>query len=167
MLISGSSFPALYYGMYCNPELAAFYLTIICILGLSLFIVSLFSILHRPENFTLKSLAYGGFGVSLSIPLSHGVINELYFNNYGDQFSMSSSLIYYLLCGFCYLFGLYIYTARCPERHMPGKLNMCGHSHQIWHCFVVGGIIATYFGTIANFEDRKLNSCPILWLFIS
>lgn len=44
-------------------------------MGLSLFVVSLFEYLHRPENLTLKSLAYGGFGVSLSIPLAHAVIN--------------------------------------------------------------------------------------------
>lgn len=75
MLIAGSSFPALYYGMYCHFQLAVFYLTIICIMGLSLFVVSLFEYLHRPENLTLKSLAYGGFGVSLSIPLAHAVIN--------------------------------------------------------------------------------------------
>lgn len=75
ILIAGSSFPALYYGMYCSFNLVIFYLTIICLLGFSLFIASLFEYLHRPEHLTLKSLAYGGFGVSLSIPLAHAVIN--------------------------------------------------------------------------------------------
>jgi predicted membrane channel-forming protein YqfA (hemolysin III family) len=42
VLISGSSFPALYYGMYCNFSLVVFYLIFICALGLTLFIVTLF-----------------------------------------------------------------------------------------------------------------------------
>lgn len=42
VLIVGSSFPAVYYGMYCNFSLVFFYLVIISTLGLSLFILSLF-----------------------------------------------------------------------------------------------------------------------------
>ena len=168
VLISGSSFPPLYYSMYCNFNLVIFYLTIICILGLSLFVLSLFEYLHRPENLKIKSLAYGGFGVSLSIPLAHAVINEVVYGNYGDMFSMKESIWYYALCGFFYLFGLYIYTNRCPERHHPGKYDVCGNSHQIWHGFVVLGILATYGGALANLEARKLFSCPVSqWFLIS
>lgn len=75
MLIVGSSFPALYYGMYCSFYLAIFYLTIISCMGLTLFVISLFEYMHRPENLKIKSLSYGGFGVSLSIPLGHAIIN--------------------------------------------------------------------------------------------
>lgn len=129
-------------------------------MGFTLFVFSLFEYLHRPENLRMKSLAYGGFGVSLSIPLGHLMVNEVIFNNYGDPFSMKSSIGYYLLCGFFYLFGLYVYTVRCPERHRPGRFNVCGNSHQIWHCFVVLGIIATYFGALESFESRKISLCP-------
>ena len=160
VLIVGSSFPALYYGMYCSIDLAIYYLTIISFMGLTLFIISLFEYLHRSENLKKKALAYGGFGVSLTIPLGHAIINEVFYDNYGDPFSIQGSIGYYLLCGFFYLFGLYIYTVRCPERHNPGKYNVCGNSHQIWHCFVVLGIVATYFGALENLETRKICICP-------
>ena len=148
LLISGSAFPALYYGMYCTPMLATFYLIFIVTIGLSLFIITLFEYLHRPQNFVLKSCAYGGFGVSLVIPLSHAMINEIVYNNYGDNFSMVASLEEYIAVGISYLGGLYIYTVRCPERHKPGNYNICGHSHQIWHVMVVLGIIFTYMGAL-------------------
>ena len=122
--------------------------------------VTLFDFLHRPENFTLKSLAYGGFGVSLVIPLSHAFINEYFYHNYGDSFTMASSIPEYLLVGSSYLFGLYVYTVRCPERHYPGRFNVCGQSHQIWHCFVVSGILFTYMAVLENFETRKISVCP-------
>jgi adiponectin receptor len=149
ILISGSSFPALYFGMYCNFSLVIFYLIFICSLGITLFILTLFKYLHRPENFVLKSLAYGGFAVSLAIPLGHGIVNEVIFNNYGDSFSIKSSMVYYVFGAISYIFGLYVYTVRCPERHyQPGKFNVCGNSHQIWHLLVVCGIISTYLGAL-------------------
>lgn len=62
---------------------------------------------------------------------------------------MKGSLIYYVFVGVFYLFGLYVYTVRCPERHYtPGKFNVCGNSHQIWHIFVLLGILATYMGAL-------------------
>lgn len=48
ILITGTSFPVLYYGMYCTPDLAAYYLIFIVTIGLSLFVATLFEFLHRP-----------------------------------------------------------------------------------------------------------------------
>lgn len=44
-------------------------------MGLTLFVISLFEYMHRPENLKIKSLSYGGFGVSLTIPLGHAIMN--------------------------------------------------------------------------------------------
>jgi predicted membrane channel-forming protein YqfA (hemolysin III family) len=41
ILIVGSSFPVLYFSMYCNFSLVIFYLILISALGLSLFILTL------------------------------------------------------------------------------------------------------------------------------
>lgn len=73
---------------------------------------------------------------------------------------MMASVDEYFAVGVSYLSGLYIYTIRCPERNKPGKYNICGHSHQIWHCMVVLGIICTYFGALENLAMRRNSSCP-------
>jgi adiponectin receptor len=103
---------------------------------------------------------FGGYGVSLLVPISHLVINELIYDNYGDPYQFSISLPYYFLLGVCYLGGLYVYTVRCPERYNPGRYNVCGHSHQIWHGLVVLGVLFTYLGALENFESRKISVCP-------
>ena len=105
-------------------------------------------------------MLYATFGLSLTIPLGHLLINELLYDNYGDPFQFSTSAPYYLLLGASYLFGLYVYVNQCPERSNPGKYNTCGHSHQIWHGFVVLGIFFTYLGALENFEMRKVSVCP-------
>lgn len=51
---------------------------------------------------------------------------------------------------------------RWPECNAPGKYDICGHSHQIWHCLVVLGIIFTYYGCLNNYEMRKQAACPLL-----
>ena len=90
----------------------------------------------------------GGLGMSALIPIIHMVINEAIFDNFGDPFTIKTSLPFYSLMVGVYVLGLYVYTVRCPERHYPGRFNLCGASHQIWHCLVVFGIVLNYFGAI-------------------
>lgn len=57
---------------------------------------------------------------------------------------------------------------RCPERYHPGRYDICGHSHQIWHTFVMLAIIFTYLAALASYEVRNQSPmCPprtsILW----
>ena len=75
ILIAGSAFPPLYYGMYCNLAVAAIYLTLICMAGGIIFFISLFQSIHRLENANIKAFMYGGFDLSLSVPLTHLVLN--------------------------------------------------------------------------------------------
>ena len=160
LLISGSAFPPLYYGMYCNLAVATIYLTCSLIIASVCFVVCLFPWIHQKANKKYKAFMFGGFGIAEGIPLVHMLINEFVYDNYGDTFEFSPSFIFYVGLGASYLGGLYIYTVRCPERSNPGKYNICGHSHQIWHGFVVMGIIFTYFGALENFEMRKISMCP-------
>ena len=105
-------------------------------------------------------MMFAGFGTSLVIPICHMLVNDMFYENYGDPFSFADSLPYLVLLGASYLGGVYIYVSKCPERNNPGKYNVCGHSHQIWHCFVVLGILWTYLAAIKCFEVRKLSYCP-------
>lgn len=141
-------FPPFYYGMYCQLDVAILYLTCTILFALLCFLICLFEWIHRPQNKKYKGLLYATFGGSLTIPMCHLLLNELIYGNYGDSFEFSSATPYYLLLGVCYLVGLYIYVAQCPERNNPGKYNMCGHSHQIWHGLVVLGIFFTYLGAL-------------------
>jgi predicted membrane channel-forming protein YqfA (hemolysin III family) len=80
-------------------------------LAISIFILSVFEWMHRPEHKKFKAAIYGGFGLFNIIPITHLLINDFFFSE-GDNFSFASSLHYYLLLGLSYLIGLYIYTVR-------------------------------------------------------
>lgn len=89
LLISGSAFPQLYYGMYCNIEMAIIYLTCIVIVAVGCFVACLFEWIHRPGHEAYKGWLFAGFGLSLGIPVSHMLINEIFYNNYGDPFAFT------------------------------------------------------------------------------
>jgi len=151
VFLAGSSFPAFYYGMYCYFDVAYFYMTIIMLIGITIFILSLTDWFRRPENFIYKSICYGGFGFFYLIPMAHLAINEIIFNNYGDKFSFLPSLHWYLLAAVSDFMGLYIFAKRCPDRNHPGKYDVCGHSHQLWHSFVLLGMLFEYLGACTNY----------------
>lgn len=51
-----------------------------------------------------------------------------------------------ILMGSFYIVGAFIYAFRVPERWWPGKFDILGHSHQIFHCLVVAGAAIHYTG---------------------
>jgi len=80
ILIAGSTFPPLYYGMYCYLEVAIVYEIIIMSFAISIFILSVFEWMHRPEHKKFKAAIYGGFGLFNIIPITHLLINDFFFN---------------------------------------------------------------------------------------
>jgi len=154
LLISGSTFPPLYYGFYCQLEVGIFYMALIGLACFCVFIMSLKDFFHKIEFLTKKSLTYGCLGVFAGVPIFHLYINEAYLNNFGDLYSSNPAVPYFLLMGVAYLGGLSLYARRCPERYHPGKFDICGASHQIWHFSIIVGIIMTYIGAILCHSQR-------------
>ncbi len=44
-----------------------------------------------------------------------------------------------------YVGGAIIYAMRIPERFWPGRFDIFGASHQIWHVFVFTATFTLYF----------------------
>ena len=53
--------------------------------------------------------------------------------------------------GVCYLLGAIIYAYRIPERWIHGKLDIFGHSHQIWHLLVLLGAVFHWVGILKSY----------------
>ena len=75
ILISGSAFPPLYYGMYCQLEVAIVYLIAILMIAVFCFVVCLFEWIHRAGHEHWKGWLFAGFGISLTVPCGHMVVN--------------------------------------------------------------------------------------------
>jgi adiponectin receptor len=50
-----------------------------------------------------------------------------------------TSILWYIIGGAVYILGASFYIARVPERCSPGRFDLCGASHQIFHVAVLIG----------------------------
>nr|CAD1831817.1 unnamed protein product [Ananas comosus var. bracteatus] len=51
------------------------------------------------------------------------------------------------------------YVSRVPERWRPGRFDLAGHSHQIFHVFVIAGALAHYGAATIFLEFRDEVGC--------
>ncbi|CAA91897.1 Hemolysin-III family protein [Schizosaccharomyces pombe] len=63
---------------------------------------------------------------------------------------------------FSYIIGVLFYGLHIPERFLPGKFDIIGNSHQIWHIAIIVGVAFHYTG-VKRFEtDYEAFSCGVL-----
>ncbi|KAL6810373.1 mPR-like GPCR protein [Trichoderma sp. SZMC 28015] len=148
-LIVGSYVPALYYGFFCHPILMAEYLNLICLLGLGCVIVSWVERFRTPAWRPYRALMFVSLGLSGIIPIGHGLLKFGY-QTLEDRMSLS----WVVLHGFMYIFGAFLYAIRWPERSNPGAFDIWGHSHQIFHFFVVLAAATHFYGMAKAFDHH-------------
>ncbi|ODV88841.1 hypothetical protein CANCADRAFT_26946 [Tortispora caseinolytica NRRL Y-17796] len=133
----GSAMPSYYYAYYDKP-------TVYYILWLALGAVAVGSIyfifspdFRSPVYRAVRARLYILLGSSSTIP----TFMSLYI--YGvDEISKRLDTHNLILEMFLHSIGAVIYALRLPESIAPGKFNVFGGSHQIFHLFVVAGITA-------------------------
>lgn len=157
-LIVGSFIPSVYYGFYCNPALQRLYWTMICTIGLGCSCVSVIPKFRTPRWRPFRAAMFVGMGLSAVFPVLHGL------QLYGvEQMTRQIGLWWLLLQGFLYILGAGIYAIRFPERLKPGKFDIVGSSHQIFHVLVDCAAVAHLTGLLKAFDYRHsgiAEPCP-------
>jgi adiponectin receptor len=148
-LIVGSFVPSVFYGFYCVPDLQHTYWTMICTIGLGCVIVSATPRFRTPRWRPFRASMFVGMGLSAAFPVLHGVQIFGY-----DRMRYQIGLNWVLFQGFLYILGAGIYAARVPERLMPGKFDIVGSSHQIFHVLVICAAVAHLTGLLKAFDYR-------------
>lgn len=148
-LIIGSFVPSVYYGFYCLPALQRLYWGMICTIGLCCTCVSVIPQFRTPQWRSFRAVMFVSMGLSAVFPVVHGV------RLYGvEQMARQIGLGWLLLQGFLYILAASVYAARIPERFRPGKFDILGSSHQIFHLLVVCAAVAHLKGLLTAFDYR-------------
>lgn len=86
-----------------------------------------------------RTLTFIGLGLSAVFPVAHMLMSK------GLERARTEGGIDYLAAGgACYIFGAILYAARIPEKLSPGRFDLIGSSHQIFHFFVLAGSYCHY-----------------------
>ncbi|CEP16476.1 hypothetical protein [Parasitella parasitica] len=143
-LIVGSFFPVIYYGFHCHHILQVVYLSIIVSLGSVTAAVTLMKHFRTPAYRWVRASLFMALGLFGLIPTFHGIWI------YGlTNATKTIALGHMALMATTYITGALIYGCRFPERIMPGKFNLFGASHQIFHICVTIAVLAHYFGVMS------------------
>ncbi|XP_049384677.1 heptahelical transmembrane protein 4-like [Solanum stenotomum] len=152
-LISTSFYPPVYYSFMCYPFFCNLYLGFITLLGIGTILGSLLPVFQTPEYRVIRASLFFGMGLSGAVPILHKLVL------FWHQPEAHHTTGYELLMGIFYGIGALIYAMRVPERWMPGKFDIAGHSHQLFHVLVVAGAYTHYQAGLVYLRWRDLQGC--------
>ncbi|XP_004511821.1 heptahelical transmembrane protein 4-like isoform X2 [Cicer arietinum] len=152
-LISTSFYPPVYYSFMCYPFFCNLYMGFITVLGVATILVSLLPVFQTPEFRTIRASLFLGMGLSGAGPILHKL-----FLFWGEP-EVFYTTGYEVLMGAFYGLGALVYATRIPERWMPGKFDIAGHSHQLFHVLVVAGAYTHYRAGLVYLRWRDLRGC--------
>ncbi|KAK6845221.1 hypothetical protein PG995_015331 [Apiospora arundinis] len=154
ILILGAFFSSIYCTFWCEPELRQIYWATVGGLGAISVIVLVHPKLQGPKWRTLRLLTFVCTGLAGIAPFVHGGIRFGF-----PQMALQSGLPYYMTEGILFLTSAAIYgETRFPEKFWPGRFDIWGSSHQIFHLVVVMATVFHLAGVMTaldyNFNSR-------------
>ncbi|KAL0332353.1 UNVERIFIED_CONTAM: Heptahelical transmembrane protein 4 [Sesamum calycinum] len=152
-LISTSFYPPVYYSFMCYPVFCGLYMGFITLLGVGTIAASLIPVFQSPEYRNFRASLFFGMGISGVAPILHKLIL------FWHQPEALHTTGYEVLMGAFYGIGALVYAMRVPERWMPGKFDLAGHSHQLFHVLVVAGAYTHYRAGLVYLRWRDLQGC--------
>uniref|UniRef100_A0A0D9XZR9 Uncharacterized protein n=1 Tax=Leersia perrieri TaxID=77586 RepID=A0A0D9XZR9_9ORYZ len=153
-LIVTSFLPLVHYTFLYHPRLRLAYTVSIVTSGIVAVSVSLVPAFQAPRLRHVRAAVFSGVAVSGVIPVVHKLV--IYGNVVREAVTSTRCEA---AMGVFYGIGVVVYTARVPERWFPGKFDLVGHSHQLFHLLVVAGAYAHYLGALEYLKWRDTIKC--------
>jgi len=157
ILTVGSYVPWTYYGFYCHPTSQAVYMGVIILLSVLTIILTLADRFATPVFRPLRAILFVTLGCFGLLPMTHFSIAWGWKNALREL-----QIVYMGSGGASYIFGAFLYGIRVPERLLPGRCDLWGQSHQIFHILVVVGALAHLKGLALMADYRSdQGACPV------
>lgn len=147
LLIWGSFIPSIYYGFNEDHDLTVRYWGMITTIGLMTGTATLMPLFRTPTWRPVRAGMFVAMGLSAIVPVLHGL--ELFGYEYMQR---AIGLNWLVTQGALYILGAGIYAARVPERWAPGRFDIIGSSHQIFHVLVLLAAAAHLKGLLVAFD---------------
>lgn len=153
VMIITSFFPPIYYIFQCSPQWQFIYLAGITVMGIFTVVTLLSPVLSTGKFRGFRASLFVAMGLFGLIPAVHAVAV-----NWNEP-RRNLTLAYELAMALSYLIGTLFYVTRIPERWRPGWFDLAGHSHQIFHVFVICGALSHYAAALVFLDFRGTVGC--------
>ncbi|KAJ5414978.1 hemolysin-III channel protein Izh2 [Penicillium cosmopolitanum] len=141
---------------YCESTVKWAYWAMMITLGFATILILMHPKFQDPRWRTFRIFIFVGIGLAGLAPLVHGIIVFGF-----SKMVKQSGMLYYFTKGFLLLLGTLFYTKRIPEALNPGKFDIFGASHQIFHILVVFASIVQSVGLLSAFDYNYHRTCDI------
>lgn len=156
ILIVGSAVPFMHYGFFCTPHLYYTYMSLDVAANLCCVVLSLSEAFQSEAWRTTRMSMFILAGLFGAIPLTHVLITAHELN--------AEALYNLVIMGVLYVLGALLYGFRVPERFFPGRFDIAGASHQIFHFMVLAACLVHYFSVTGMYRWRaERNVCSSGW----
>ncbi|KAK0703505.1 mPR-like GPCR protein [Lasiosphaeria miniovina] len=157
VLTLGDFVSGIYVIFWCEPLQRKIYWSMIGVLGALTIVIMINPKLQGRKFRVFRTLTFVALGASGFAPLIHGI------TIFGwSQMVKQSGLPYYLAEGGFLLTGSFLYATKFPESRYPGKFDVWGSSHQLFHIMVVLATVSQLVGILEAFDynyfHRKCSS---------
>ncbi|KAE8399987.1 hemolysin-III protein [Aspergillus pseudonomiae] len=153
----GTFSSSIYYAFFCEASLEKFHWAIVLTTGTATGVLTSNSLLKTPRWRKVKVGTFVIFGASSFIPLLHGV------QRYGLEYMLQySGMKWYLLELTFYGTGVGLYAFRIPERLAPGRFDIWGSSHQLFHIAILCAMYTHFIALLQGFTtSHTLDVCRL------
>uniref|UniRef100_A0A0N7ZB41 Progestin and adipoQ receptor family member III n=1 Tax=Scylla olivacea TaxID=85551 RepID=A0A0N7ZB41_SCYOL len=129
----------IYYGFWCPEYLGVrnTYMGLVGCLFLGAMMFLLNPKLMGSEWDNTRVALFTGWAVSGLLPLAHWMYIHGGFNHGIVQVFLPRIIVMYIISGA----AVFVYLGKIPERYFPGRFDIVGASHQLWHLIVVAALI--------------------------
>lgn len=149
LMIVCSFFAPIYYTFLERPMWRYLYLSSITLVGIFVLVTLLAPALSSSRFRAFRAALFLCMGFSGIVPATHALVLHW------EHPQILASLGCEILMGVLYGVGAVFYVTRIPERWRPGAFDIVGHSHQIFHVFVVAAALTHSAATLVIMEWRR------------
>lgn len=107
-----SPIPCFYYSLYCHQSTATMYIALVLIAGTITFLSQMIDWFKRKENAIYRTATLTLSSIICVVGLTHLIVNEFVYGNYGDQYSIIPSLHFFIPALLSYACGFYFYLSK-------------------------------------------------------
>lgn len=154
-LVAASVWTLVYNAFYCQPNLAMVYSLSTLVVGLVGAIVPWQSWFNDRRNKPVRIAVFLAMCFTGLAPFTHALLSHGFYKTVGFFGAILPSCL-------AYIFGLVFYAFQFPECIYPGKFDVVGHAHQIWHISIVVAILLHYQATFFWHQNRFNFSCSAI-----
>ncbi|KIP07329.1 hypothetical protein PHLGIDRAFT_105796 [Phlebiopsis gigantea 11061_1 CR5-6] len=143
-------FPTFHYGFYCDPVFRTIYPSLMAVSGFGIYLVCA-PTYSSPSYRRMRAVTFVSLGLVAVFPFAHAMVR------YGlHEARQNMALGWIAIEIIAYLTGVLLYAERCPECIFPGRFDLVGASHQLFHICSLLAVTFHYIATVKAFQYRHI-----------